>query len=299
MSAWSVTRPPVPSDWGGERLFALLDGVAMEPVERWLYETHPTPAYEPLYLDTPLSDCRALSPCLIELETGSPIFERFIEEEAAREAGWLIASVEPLEVVADHLRGLLIVEHPWQGEQTLRVSSPEVMRCLLEAEPAAAASPLLGPIERLWLPEMHGQDLLWHHLESDGERLRDESIGRFQLTEAHCASLARIAWWQFRRELAEHLRAYFATGPWLPNFDSADQAAGEVIELTAALGFHGRRAHFYLANILGAHGRSALEEASMPELARCLKVADGRPPMERLKAALALALARLNKETSA
>lgn len=298
MSAWSVIRPPGPSEWRGERLFVLLDGVAMEPVERWLYETHPSPVYEPLYLDTPLADCRALSPCLIELEAGSPVFERFIDEEAAREAGWLMTSGEGLEVVADHLRGLLIVEHPWQGEQTLRVASPEVMRCLLEAEPAPAASSLLGPIERLWLPEAQGHDMAWHHLESDGERIRDRSVGRFQLTEAHCASLARIAWRRFRFELAEHLQAHFAKGPWLPAFDGADQAAGEVIELTAALGFHGRRAHFYLANILGAHGRSALEEETMPELASCLKVADGRPPMERLKSAVALAQARLNKETS-
>ncbi|MBB3233144.1 hypothetical protein FHR97_004027 [Halomonas stenophila] len=210
-----------------------------------------------------------------------------------------MTSGESLEVVADHLRGLLIVEHPWQGEQTLRVASPEVMRCLLEAEPAPTASSLLGPIERLWLPEMQGADLNWHHLETDSERHRDESLGRFQLTEAHCASLSRIAWRRFRLELAEHLQAYFAKGPWLPAFDGAEQAAGEVIEWTAALGFHGRRAHFYLANILGAHGRSALEEESMPELARCLKVADGRPPMERLKSAVALAQDRLNKETSA
>ncbi|WP_275289445.1 DUF4123 domain-containing protein [Halomonas elongata] len=299
MSAWSVTRPPVPGDRKGERLFVLLDGVAMEPLERWLYETHPSPVYEPLYLDTPLAECRALSPCLIELEAGSPVLARFIEEQATREAGWLMTSGESLEVVADHLRGLLIVEHPWQGEQTLRVASPEVMRCLLEAEPAPTASSLLGPIERLWLPELHEQDLIWYHLESDRERLRDSLVGRFQLTEAHCASLSRIVWRRFRFELAEHLQAYFAKGPWLLTFDGADQAAGEVIELTATFGFHGRRAHFYLANILGAHGRSALEEETMPELARCLKVADGRPSMERLKSAVALAQDRLNKETSA
>lgn len=299
MSEWSVTRPPWPGDRKGERLFVLLDGVAMEPLERWLYETHPAPVYEPLYLDTPLAECRALSPCLIEMEAGSPVFERFIEEEAAREAGWLMTSGESLEVVADHLRGLLIVEHPWQGEQTLRLASPEVMRCLLEAEPAPAASSLLGPIEGLWLPETNRPELIWHHLAGDEERLRDSSVGRFPLTEAHCASLARIAWRRFRAELAEHLQAHFAKGPWLPAFDGADQAAGEVIELTAALGFQGRRAHFYLANILGAHGRAALEEEIMPELARCLTVADGRPPMERLKSAVALAQTRLNKETSA
>ncbi|QFT84216.1 hypothetical protein FIU88_04410 [Halomonas sp. THAF12] len=299
MSAWSVTRPSVPGERGGERLFVLLDGVAMEPVERWLYETHPTPVYEPLYLDTPLAECRTLSPCLVELEAGSPVFERFIEEEAENEAGWLMTAGEALEVVADHLRRLLIVEHPWQGEQTLRVASPEVMRYLLEAEAAPEASSLLGPIERLWLPEMQGTDLNWHHLESDSERHRDESPGRFQLTEAHCASLSRIAWRRFRGELAEHLQAHFAKGPWLPTFDGAGQAASEVIELTAALGFHGRRAHFYLANILGAHGRSALQEETMPELSRCLKVADGRPPMERLKSAVDLAQARLNKERSA
>ncbi|MES3677520.1 DUF4123 domain-containing protein [Halomonas elongata] len=298
MSGWSVIRPPVPSDRGGECLFVLLDGVTMEPVERWLYETHSSPVYEPLYLDTPLSGCRALSPCLVELEVGSPVFERFIEEEATKEAGWLLTSSEPMEVVADHLRRLLIVEHPWQGEQTLRVASPEVMRCLCEAESLQQTSFLMGPIKRLWLPEMQKQELVWHHFETDGEWLRDDLAERFQLTEAHWASLERIAWRRFRFELAEHLQTYFATGPWLSTFDGAEEAAGEVIELIVALGFHGRRAHFYLANILGAHGRSALDENVMPELARSLKIADGRPPMERLKSAVSLAQAQLNRETS-
>nr|WP_298378788.1 DUF4123 domain-containing protein [uncultured Halomonas sp.] len=278
----------------GQR-FLLLDGIALEPLERWLYETHPTPEYEPLYLDTPLAGCRPVSPCLITLEAHSPIWTRFLDEGASREAGWLLTSHASREEVITHLRWLLFVQHPWQGEQVLRIASPRVMRYLLEAEPQPSRSPLLGPINALWLPSVEDQVVRWHRVTREQVELA-EPQGRFALTERHCDSLSRIAWHRFRGELAAHLSSYFATGPLMHQAGSADEAAAVVIESTAELGFTGRRAHFYLANILGAHGLDALDETVLPDLAILLTQANAQPAMERLKSAATLAQTLSNKK---
>ncbi|RLK46546.1 uncharacterized protein DUF4123 [Alkalispirillum mobile] len=283
--------------------YLLLDGIALEPLERWLYQQLDTPRHEPLYLHTPLAECRNLSPCLVALEADTPLWKPFMEQGAAVGWGWLMASEASLPEVAEHLRWLLFVEHPGQGEKILRVASPRVMQCLLEAEPEPSQSPLLGVIEALWLPTTEDGNVTWRYV---ARAPNDSHPGaptpprkRFNLQPAHLESLSRIARQQFAGELAQHLETYFANGPLLRECGTALASARQVINITRHLGFEGRRAHYYMANILGTHGQAALDQQRMPELARLLNQTDNRPPMARLKAALAEAQRLASRENSA
>ncbi|MFY0992932.1 DUF4123 domain-containing protein [Halomonas sp. C05BenzN] len=283
----------------GERQhYLLLDGIKLEPLERWLYQHLDAPVYEPLYLRTPLEECRKISPCLVALERGSPIWEAFLDQGAVEGWGWLMASEASLEDVAEHLRWLLFVEHPLEGEKIVRLASAQVMQCLLEGEPEPSQSPLLGVIAALWLPIVEDGSLTWRHVtNASGTPIRHQE--RFHLQPAHLDSLSRIAWQHFAEELAQHLQTFFARGPLIRECGVASIAARRVIDTTRDLGFAGRRAHYYMANILGAHGQAALDEQRMPELARLLTRTDDRPPMERLKAAVTEAQRLSSRESNA
>jgi len=290
--------PPSAAALGDGKHYLLLDGMALEPLERWLYEHLDAPVHEPLYLHTPLEACRKLSPCLVAPEPGSPVWERFLEQGAVEGWGWLMASDASLEELAEHLRWLLFVEHPLEGEKILRLASAQVMQCLLEAEPEPSQSPLLGVIDAVWLPIAEDDGITWRHLtNTQGERKRYET--RFNLQTAHLDSLSRIAWQRFTGELAQHLEEFFAQGPLIREYGTALMAARRVIDTTRELGFTGRRAHYYMANILGAHGDAALDEQHMPDLARHLTHTDDRPPMERLKAAATEARRLASRESNA
>lgn len=292
-----MNHSPRRSTLSGSQCFLLLDGIVLEPLERWLYEAQPSPDYESLYLDTPLTSCRKLSPCLVAVSIGDPIYTRFLEKAAITETGWLLTSKAPLATVADHLRWLLFVDHPWHGEQILRVASPKVMRYLFEAEEQSSQSVLLGPIETLWLPETESDELRWSQIINE-RRTPPVRPRRFMLSERHCQSLSRIAWQRFRHELAMHLTTHFRTGPLLAKADGAEGGADRVIEATRELGFSGRRAHFYMANILGRHGIEALDKTVMPELASLLTQPNAQSVMQRLKSAAALAHTLSNQEVS-
>lgn len=285
MGALSVGTPPASEAFAERQYYLLLDGLVLEPLERWLYERLANPTYEPIYLDTPLAECRRISPCLVRLEPDSPLWGDFVERGACEQWGWLLASEASWEEIAAHLRWLLFMEHPLEGEKVVRLASPEVMRCLLDAEPQPNQSSLLGVLDDLWLP---GRDeecaVTWWHLTNAREGV-PRSGKPFALQQPHLDSLSRIAWRRFAGELAQHLQRFFANGPLLRDCETTLEAAQQVIDTTRSLGFAGRRAHFYMANILGAHGDAALDDASMPEIANTLTCRDGRAPMERLKAA--------------
>ncbi|ABI55400.1 DUF4123 domain-containing protein [Alkalilimnicola ehrlichii MLHE-1] len=291
------SAPPSAAALGDGKHYLLLDGIALEPLERWLYEHLDTPVYEPLYLHTPLEACRKLSPCLVALEPGSLVWERFLEQGAVESWGWLMASDASLEELAAHLRWLLFVEHPLEGEKILRLASAQVVHCLLEAEPEPSQSPLLGVIGALWLPIAEDDGITWRHLtNTQGEPVRHRK--RFRLQPAHLESLSRIAWQRFAGELAQHLQAFFAHGPLISECGTAGMAARRVIDTTRELGFTGRRAHYYMANILGAYGPAALDEQRMPDLARHVTQTSGTP-MERLKAAATEARRLASRESKA
>lgn len=298
MAALPIGEPPTNADIAEGKYYLLLDGIKLEPLERWLYERLDDPVYELIYLDTPLAECRRISPCLVSLHKGIPVWEAFMEHGVKDGWGWLMASAATQEDVVAHLRWLLLVEHPLEGEQILRVASPEVMRCLLDAEPQPAESALLGELDALWLPTQEDGEVTWWHLANS----RHEPVPcdeRFALQQAHLDSLGRIAWQRFAEELARHLQTFFVNGPLLRQYDTAITAAKQVIATTQKLNFAGRRAHYYLANILGAHGHDALDEQIMPAVAKLLTQPDGRPPMERLKIAAAEAQRLANRRKHA
>lgn len=115
----------------------------------------------------------------------------------------------------------------------------------------------------------------------------------------HLDALSQIAWRRFAQELAKHLETFFMGSPFIREQETSISAAERVICATRELGFAGRRAHYYMANILGAHGEKALDEDSMPDIAVELLQPDHRAPMERLKAAAEASQRRLNTEIQA
>lgn len=275
--------------------YLVLDGLQLEPLERWLYEQVESPAYEPLYLGTPLEGCRGISPCLVQLQDNDPLWKRFLESGVEGKWGWGFASSAKFDELLKHLRWLLFVEHPLEGEKILRVASADVMRLLLSAEMSPQQSDLLGNMETAWFPMNKHGEVSWYEVANERTERSQREVS-FQLQQAHLEALSHIAWERFAEELSTHLDTFFASGVFLRAHGGPRLAAERVIHLTKELGFTGRRAHYYMANILGAHGEQALDEHAMPDMAALLQRPDQRAPMERLKAAAEASSRLMNTE---
>lgn len=279
----------------GRECYLVLDGLKLEPLEKWLYEHAETPVYEPIYLDTPLEGCRSISPCLVKLQDNDPLWKIFLQEGAESQWGWVFISSAPFDELLQHLRWLLFVEHPQEGEKVLRVGSPEVMKCLLNVECSPSTSELLGLFDAVWLPINEHGVVRWYQVNNEHSELAQRKE-RFPLQQMHLDALSPIAWQRFAQELAKHLDTFFADSPLLREQETSINAAKKIISITRELGFTGRRAHYYMANILGTYGEKALDEQSMPDIALELLRPDHRAPMERLKAAAEASQRRLNME---
>lgn len=275
--------------------YLVLDGLQLEPLERWLYEQAESPAYEPLYLGTPLEGCRGVSPCLVQLQDNDSLWKRFLERGVDEKWGWGFASSAGFDELLQHLRWLLFVEHPSEGEKILRVASADVIRLLLSAEMSPQQSELLGSMETVWLPVNRHGEVSWYEV-SNERKERSQREARFQLQQAHLEALSHIAWERFAKELANHLETFFTPGAFIHEHGGPLFAAERIIHLTRELGFTGRRAHYYVANILGEHGEQALDEHAMPDMAVLIRQSDQRAPMERLKAAAEAASRLMNTE---
>lgn len=282
----------------GRNRYLVLDGLKLEPLERWLYEHTAIPVYEPLYLGTSLEGCRGISPCLVKLEDNDPLWEIFLNKGAEDQWGWAFVSTATFDELLQHLRWLLFVEHPQEGEKVLRVGSPEVMKCLFSAECLPSKSELLGVLDVVWLPINERGVVSWYQVDNERTELSKRKE-RFSLQQSHLDALSAIAWRRFAQELAKHLDTFFADSPLLREQGTSITAADKIISVTWELGFVGRRAHYYMANILGAHGEEALDKNAMPDIALNLLQPDHRAPMERLKAAAEASQQRLNMEINA
>lgn len=279
----------------GQRRYVVLDGLKLEPLERWLYEQAEAPVYEPIYLGTSLEGCRGISPCLVKLEDNDPLWDLFLKKGAENQWGWAFVSSATFDELLQHLRWLLFMEHPQEGEKVLRVGSPEVMKCLFSAERQPAKSELLGVLDAIWLPTNERGVVSWYQVNNERTELSKRKE-RFSLQQIHLDALSHIAWRRFAQELAKHLDTFFSDSPLLLEQGTSINAAGKIISVTRELGFVGRRAHYYMANILGAHGDEALDKNAMPDIAVNLLQPDHRAPMERLKAAAEASQQRLNTE---
>lgn len=280
--------------------YVLLDAITLPSLERWLYETLEAPDYEVLYLKTPLKECREASPCLVALQGAPALWDAFLTQGAEQQWGWLLYSRASRQQLLTHLRWLLMVHHPVHGQQVLRLASPSVMHSLLNIQGGESYTHLLGnAIERAWLPINNTSSTTWWQL-SQSDALQETVVSNvappLTLQEAHLSALAQVNWQRFQTTLAKHLQRYFPSGPLISHHGSAMEAAEQVITTTARLGFMGQRAHFYMANILGAHGNAALDVDRYPALAKLLLHPNHQAPMERLKAAVNLAQQALEQD---
>ncbi|MFJ5535726.1 DUF4123 domain-containing protein [Vreelandella titanicae] len=298
---YSPGSPPKSSDVVNQPgYYVLLDALTRPSMERWLYETLEAPDYEVLYLKTPLKECREASPCLVALQGAHELWEAFLKQGAEQQWGWLLYSRTSRQQLLARLRWLLMVRHPVHGTQVLRLASPAVMHSLLNIKGGGSYTSLFGSvIERAWLPVKDSTSMTWWQV-NQSDSLQETGVptsaSPLSLQEAHLSALAHVNWQRFQVTLAKHLQRYFPSGPLISHHGSAMEAAEQVITTTARLGFMGQRAHFYMANILGAHGDAALEIDQYPTLARLLLQPNHQAPMERLKAAVNLAQQALEKD---
>jgi len=89
--------------------YVLLDGVKMEPVLTWVYQSINNPEWYPLYKNTRYHDVIDISPCLVKVQADSSIAEHF-ESELGRQgkAIWLSSTLD-LDVLGESLSQLLWV----------------------------------------------------------------------------------------------------------------------------------------------------------------------------------------------
>ncbi|WP_447956305.1 DUF4123 domain-containing protein [Vreelandella sp. EE7] len=279
--------------------YLLLDALAHPALESWLYEVLELPDYDVLYLKTPLKECRQASPCLVPIEHASAIWDAYVQYGGQQQWGWLLYSNAPRQALLAQLRWLLIVEHPVHGAQVLRLASPTVLHHLFSIEENDTCAEIFGTaIERAWIPvNQHGSITWWKaHNNKRLENKPPDFSTSFKLQESHLSALSKVNWQRFQDRLEEHLRHYFSSSPLIEDNASESAAAQKVIEITARLGFVGQRAHFYMANILGAYGEAALDMHKHPALAGLLLYSNDQTPMKRLKDAASLAQQALEKD---
>ncbi|RDH42266.1 DUF4123 domain-containing protein [Zooshikella ganghwensis] len=141
------------------QLYALIDGAIVDELMPTLFTLEDNPSVFPVFIDTPLNGCLHLSPCLVELKADSKIVNFILDE--TREAYWglLLGSTLAFESLSMYLQSLLYVKTPLAEQLVFRYQDPRVINPLLNASTTNEQAKLLGPIDRLWVPNQYRPEL--------------------------------------------------------------------------------------------------------------------------------------------
>lgn len=141
------------------QLYALIDGAIVDELMSTLFTLEDNPSVFPIFIDTPLNGCLHLSPCLVELKADSKIVDFILDE--TREAYWglLLGSTLAFEPLSKYLQSLLYVKTPLAEQLVFRYQDPRVINPLLNASTTNEQAKLLGPIDRLWVPNQYRPEL--------------------------------------------------------------------------------------------------------------------------------------------
>ena len=142
--------------------YLLLDGVKMEPVLQWVYQSIDNPEWYPLYKNTRYDDVIDISPCLVKIPAGSDIADKFEHELGLQGKAILLISSLDIEVLGTSLSQLLWVMTESGQYLHFRFYDPITLSRLLPALQAEEQASLYKGIENVvWYD---ADQCLWYML---------------------------------------------------------------------------------------------------------------------------------------
>ncbi len=135
--------------YAGANHYLLVDGVKMEPVQQWIYQTFDNPDWYPLYKNTRYQDVVDLSPCLVQIPSDASIDHQFQQTLGPQGCAISIRSWLETEALGARLSRLLWVYTERGQYLHYRFYDPlSLSRLVPELEPEARFN-LFGEIEEI------------------------------------------------------------------------------------------------------------------------------------------------------
>lgn len=250
--------------------YFLLDGSKRGEAERWLYELVDTPDYRNLFDGTEWASLRAVSPIVVRTERGNPLLERLSLEGNSLEWGYAIASDEPLDALADHLRRFITVRHPLGYDVMLRFADPTVARVLLAASGDGGVPDYGSPFAAAKLP-----DALWDgwHLHTRPHWLPEVGVGRHtggrassRLDELTLNALTDTDRRATLVKLMQHLETYFPSRVASNARQTVIRDLRAIMERAVAHGYESLQALLHWCTVYGYQGALSLWETAAPNV---------------------------------
>jgi hypothetical protein len=248
--------------------YVLIDGSKCAGAERWLYELVETPDYRNLFDGTEWASIRDVAPLLVRTDPGHPLLKRLSLEGKAQEWGYAIASDEPLDAVADHLRRFITVRHPLGYAVMLRFADPTVARVLLASSGDGGVPECWSPLTAVKLP-----DALWDgwHLEARPDSLPEVGVERsaegsapFLLGELTVSGLTDTDRRATLVKLVQHLETYFPARVASNARQAVVNDLQVIMEQALANGYESLQALLHWCTAYGYLGELSLWEAAAP-----------------------------------
>jgi hypothetical protein len=193
----------------GVSRYLLLDGAQIENLPARLYSLDDSPVVEWLYHATPYQAVFDVGPALVVLRTNSALEQAFTDHWQ-HDAGLLIESDAPMQLLAEHLRSLIHARVTGDTSMLFRYYDPRVMRHWLLALSPAEKDHLMGPISRVRLPARESQDEQWIVREQDRQNVQPYAERPWlYLDEQQLQQLNQGKLEMFDQQLLEHVRLYF------------------------------------------------------------------------------------------
>jgi len=138
----------------GARLFLLVEGAGSNPTAKnlLLQQYSDELLAVPLYLDTDYEPVVNVSPLFVPINTDSEYLRWFIANGPEQNAGILLATVYPPQVVLSHLRGMVEVRLPDYNYASFRYHDPRVVGRYVPAVGEQEQERLLGPLTAMIWP---------------------------------------------------------------------------------------------------------------------------------------------------
>jgi hypothetical protein len=221
-----------------------------------------------LFDGTEWTSIRDVAPLLVRTEPGHPLLERLLQEGKTTEWGYGIASNEPLELIADHLRRFITARHPLGHNVMLRFSDPTVARLLLAPSGEGGVPEYWDPFTAVKLP-----DALWDgwHVQARPEWLPEGGAGTneemtdpFQLGELTLSGLTATDLRTTLVKLMQHLEAYFPGRAASEVRPVVIKDLRAIMEQALASGYESLRALLHWCTVYGYQGELSRWETAAP-----------------------------------
>ncbi|MDD1783216.1 DUF4123 domain-containing protein [Enterovibrio sp. ZSDZ35] len=274
MSETVLPKPFPDMDLHGDmHLYLILDGTQIPNVETLLYQVEGNPKYEPIYFNSPWSELKEVSPCVV-VATWNLV--DWFRKNANANQGYFFSSFANLEDVAETMRGVIQVKTPYGSSVFYKMAHAEAAWVLFDDESPA----LWHNIEQVWLPTRDG----WK-TKNKPSTLSSSPQQPITFTDKQWAQLGQISWRNSLEKIEKHITKWFNHS--LPQTDN--HWVREQASRAYQKGFSSERDLLQYFTVLGFLGEKALTEEAYPELYQLVNAPSAQTPSQRIEKAALLA----------